>query len=370
GRTTPGAIAILAPGQPPVTYGALWARVNDAVQRIQSLGPGRSDRVAVVLPNEADAAVAMIAVAIAAVCVPLNPSFTADEWRRYFDDLQVSALLTSPEVDSASRAVARGLGIPVMDLSPRRGDGPGGFSIVGPAAAGIVGCKAQSPDEALSADDAFILVTSGTTSRPKMVPLTHASVCLVARNVGAPLALEPRDRLLNVLPLFHGLGLITGVLAALSAGSSVVCTPGFDAAAFFGWLSEFRPTWYSAIPALHQALLSAAISDERRARRSSLRFIRSASSPLPRDLLGGLEELFGIPVINTYGMTEATTQVAANPLSRRKPGSVGQPAGPEVAIMDNEGRRLPTGERGEIVVRGPTITRGYYNDAAATASAF
>ena len=370
GRTTPGAIAILAPGQPPVTYGALSARVNEAVQRLQTLGLRRTDRVAVVLPNGPDAAVAMTAAAIAAVCVPLNPSFTADEWRRYFGDLQVSALLTSPDIDSASRAVAHGLGIPVMDLSPRPSDGAGAFSIVGPAAAGIVGCEAQSPDEALSPDDAFILVTSGTTSRPKMVPLTHASVCLAAHNVGAALALEPRDRLLNVLPLFHGLGLITGVLTALAAGSSVVCTPGFDAAAFFGWLSEFRPTWYSAIPALHQALLSAAMSDKHRAQRSSLRLIRSASSPLPRDVLAGLKALFGVPVIDTYGMTEATTQVTANPLARRKPGSVGQAAGPEVAIMDSEGRRLPNGERGEIVVRGPTITRGYYNDAAATASAF
>jgi acyl-CoA synthetase (AMP-forming)/AMP-acid ligase II/acyl carrier protein len=348
-----------------VTYGELWAWANEGVRRLQSLGLGRSDRVAVVLPNGPEAAVAMIAVAIGAVCVPLNPGFTADEWRRYFDDLRVSALLTWPDMDSASRAVAHSLGIPVIDLWPRPSDGPGAFSIVGPATPRSVGFELAE-----SADDAFILVTSGTTSRPKMVPLTHASSCLAAYNVGAALALKPRDRLLNVLPLFHGLGLITGVLAALAAGSSVVCTPGFDAAAFFGWLSEFRPTWYSAIPAIHRALLSAAISDKHRAQRCSLRLIRSASSPLPRDVLGGLEGLFGVPVIDTYGMTEATTQVTANPLARRKPGSVGQPAGPEVAIMDSEGRRLPAGERGEIVLRGPTITRGYYNDAVATESAF
>jgi acyl-CoA synthetase (AMP-forming)/AMP-acid ligase II/acyl carrier protein/NRPS condensation-like uncharacterized protein len=309
--------------------------------------------------------VAMIAVAIGAVCVPLNPSFTADEWRRYFGELRVSALLTCPDMDSASRAVAHSLGIPVIDLCPRPSEGPGAFSIVGPATRRTVGFEL-----AQSADDAFILVTSGTTSRPKMVPLTHASVCLAAYSVGEALALGPRDRLLNVLPLFHGLGLITGVLAALAAGSSVVCTPGFDPAAFFGWLREFRPTWYSGIPAIHRALLSAAMSDKQRARRSSLRLIRSASSPLPRDVLDGLEALFGVPVIDTYGMTEATTQVTANPPARRKPGSVGQPAGPEVAIMDSEGRRLPAGERGEIVVRGPTITRGYYNDAVATESAF
>jgi acyl-CoA synthetase (AMP-forming)/AMP-acid ligase II len=307
----------------------------------------------------------MIAVAIGAVCVPLNPDFTADEWRRYFGDLRVSALLTRPDMDSASRGVAHTLGIPVIDLWPRPSEGPGAFSILGPTRQRPVGLEL-----AQGADDAFILVTSGTTSRPKMVPLTHASVCLAAYNVGGALALGPRDRLLNVLPLFHGLGLITGVLAALAAGSSVVCTPGFDAAAFFGWLTEFRPTWYSAIPAIHRALLSAAISDKHSVQQSSLRLIRSASSPLPRDVLSGLEARFGVPVIDTYGMTEATTQVTANPLARRKPGSVGQPAGPEVAIMDNEGRRLPTGERGEIVLRGPTITRGYYNDPAATESAF
>ncbi|HKH00998.1 MAG TPA: condensation domain-containing protein, partial [Bradyrhizobium sp.] len=199
---------------------------------------------------------------------------------------------------------------------------------------------------------------------------THANVCLSAHNVGAVLALAPRDRLLSVLPLFHGHGLISGVLAALAAGSSVVCTPGFDAAAFFGWLKEFRPTWYTAVPPIHRALLSEAGRHKHSAERCSLRLIRSASSSLPSDVLGGLEALFGVPVIETYGMTEAATQIAANPLGRRKLGSVGTPAGAEIAIMDGESRRLPAGERGEIALRGPTITRGYDKNAAATAAAF
>ena len=134
------------------------------------------------------------------------------------------------------------------------------------------------------------------------------------------------------------------------------------AAAFFGWLTEFRPTWYTAVPSIHRALLSAASRYKRSAPRRSLRLIRSASSSLPPDVLGGLEALFGVPVIETYGMTEAATQIAANPMGRRKLGSVGQSAGAEIAIMDSEGRRLPAGERGEIVLRGPTITRGYDND--------
>ena len=203
-----------------------------------------------------------------------------------------------------------------------------------------------------------------------MVPLTHASVCLSAYNVGAALALGPQDRLLNVLPLFHAHGLISGLLAALAAGSSVVCTPGFDAAAFFGWLTEFRPTWYTAVPTIHRALLSAASRHKHDVQQHSLRLIRSASSSLPSDVVSGLESLFGVPVIDTYGMTEAASQIAANPLERRKPGSVGQSAGAEIAIMDGKGRRLPTGERGEIALRGPTITRGYDNDAAANEAAF
>ena len=366
GQMAPGRTAILAPGRVPVTYGALWIQANDAVRGLRSLDVGPSDRVAVVLPDGPETAVATIAVAIAAVCVPLNPSFTADEWQRYFGELQVTALLTRADMDLASRGVAHTLGIPVIDLSPRPSQGPGAFSLLGSGTR-----RPVSREPAPSADnDAFILLTSGTTSRPKMVPLTHESVCLSAYNAGAALALGSRDRLLNVLPLSHAHGLISGLLAALAAGSTVVCTPGFDPARFFGWLTEFRPTWYTAVPAIHRALLSAADSHKHGVRRCSLRLIRSASAPLPADVLGKLESLFGVPVIETYGMTEAASQIAANPLGRRKLGSVGQPAGAEIEIMDSEGRRLAAGERGEIVLRGPTITRGYDNDMAATESAF
>jgi len=362
GRNAPARKAILAPGYSPMTYGTLWGRANEMVRGLRSLGVRRSDRVAVILPDGPETVVATIAVAAAAVCVPLNPAFTADELQRYFADLRIAALLTRGDMGSASRGVAHALGIPVIDLSLGMDMGPGGLGLTGRATR-----RAIDLDPAHRDDDAFILVTSGTTSRPKMVPLTHVSVCLSAYNVGVALALGPRDRLLSVLPLFHGHGLISGVLASLAAGSSVICTPGFDAAVFFSWLTEFRPSWYTAVPAIHRAVLSAAGSHNVR---SSLRLIRSASSSLQLAVHSGLEDLFGVPVIDTYGMTEAATQIAANPLGRRKPGSVGQPAGPDVAIMDGNGRRVPTGKRGEIVLRGPTITRGYDNNAAATASAF
>ena len=205
-RTAPGRDAILAPGCIPLTYGALSARVNDVVRDLRSLGVSGSDRVAVVLPNGPEAAVAMIAVATAAVCVPLNPSFTAEEWQRYFDDLQIAALLTRADMDSASRGVAHVRGIPVIDLRPQPSKGAGAFGVL----PSETFRRAADKRKASADKDAFVLLTSGTSSRPKLVPLTHASICRSAYNAGAVLQLGPQDRLLNVMPLFHAHGLISG----------------------------------------------------------------------------------------------------------------------------------------------------------------
>lgn len=363
-RTAPAQVAILAPGRFPLTYADLRTRINQAVCELRRLGIEPTDRVAVVAPRGADTAMALVAVATAAVCIPVNPDFTPDELQRYFSDLKLAALVTRPDIGSASRDAARALGIPVIDLVARS-DGIGDFELVGsPPGPGIA--ETATRGEA----DAFILLTSGTAARPKMVPLTHASVCLSAYNAAAVLALQPADRLLNVLPLFHAHGLISGLLTALAAGSSVILTTGFDASSFFGLLRDLQPTWYTAVPTIHRALLAAAEHDAQKAGPSSLRLIRSASASLAPATLRGLEALFGVPVIETYGMTEAASQIAANPRELRKSGSVGRPAGPEIAIMDGEGRLLPSGEHGEIVLRGPTMTRRYYNDADATAAAF
>jgi acyl-CoA synthetase (AMP-forming)/AMP-acid ligase II/acyl carrier protein len=364
-RNAPDRPAILARGRPPMTFGALWIQTNDVIRELRGIGLGRADRVAVVLPGGPEAAVAMITVAAGAVCVPLNPDFTFDEYQRYFSELKLAALLTAANLNSASRRAAQTLDLPVIDLSPRLHDPAGTFIIAG-----------QSPgpevehEFASSTDDAYLLLTSGSTSWPKTVPLTHASFCLSAGNVCDALALDSHDRLLSVLPLYHGHGLISGVLAALTSGSSVVCMSGFDVTEFFGCLTGFRPTWYTAVPAIHRALVSAPAHLRKDARGSSLRLVRSASTTLTPEALDRLEALFGVPVIDTYGMTEAATQIAANLIDRRKSGSVGQAAGPEIAILDSKGRRLPSGKRGEIALRGPTLTKGYDNDSAATTSAF
>ncbi|MGY8637488.1 amino acid adenylation domain-containing protein [Bradyrhizobium sp. 14AA] len=364
-RKTPAAPALLAPGRPVLTYGALGERTQDLVRTLRGLGIAPVDRIAVALPRGADSALALIAVASSGACIPVNPDLTADELQRYFSELKLTALVTRADMNSASRDVAKALDIAVIDFVPGPQNDLGGCAFVGPT----IG-PASASGVSRGDDDAFILLTSGTAARPKMVPLTHRNVCLSAANAGRVLSLSSHDRLLNVLPLFHAHGLISGLLTALAAGSSVICTDGFDASSFFGWMRELQPTWYTAVPTIHRALLTAAEADPDRARSSSLRVIRSASSSLAPAILNGLETMFGVPVLETYGMTEAASQIAANPFGLRKAGSVGRAAGPEIAIMDETGRMLASGAHGEIMLRGPNMSRGYYNDEAATRAAF
>lgn len=332
---------------------------------LRGLGIAPTDRIAVALPRGADSALALITVASSCACIPVNPDLTGDELQRYFSELKLTALVTRADMNSPSRDVAKALDIAVIDFAPGPKDDLGGCTFMG-AAVGPANTSGVSRGD----DDAFILLTSGTAARPKMVPLTHRNVCLSAYNAGHVLSLASYDRLLNVLPLFHAHGLISGLLTALAAGSSVICTDGFDASSFFGWMRELQPTWYTAVPTIHRALLTAAEANPDRVRASSLRVIRSASASLAPAILAGLEATFGVPVLETYGMTEAASQIAANPFELRKAGSVGRAAGPEIAIINEAGRALARGEHGEIVLRGANMTRGYYNDEAATQAAF
>ena len=222
-------------------------------------------------------------------------------------------------------------------------------------------------------DVALLLLTSGTTSRPKIVPLTHANICASAYSSVAALALSRADRCLNVLPLFHGHGLIATVMASLAAGASVVCTPGCDVNSFFAWLTAFQPTWYSAVPTMHQAILAQARHNRERVVNSRLRLVRSASAPLPPRLFAELERTFETPVIEFYGMTESTSSpIACNPLppGRRKAGSVGIAVDLDVAIMDEDGVLLPGGQRGQIAIRGASVMPGYHGNPMATRAAF
>jgi acyl-CoA synthetase (AMP-forming)/AMP-acid ligase II len=218
---------------------------------------------------------------------------------------------------------------------------------------------------------ALILHTSGTTSRPKIVPLLQSNIAASARHISATLALTPQDRCLNVMPLFHIHGLIAALTASLSAGASVWCAPGFDAMKFFGWLRDARPSWYTAVPTMHQAILSRAPRNQEVIDDVPLRFLRSSSASLPAQVMVALSGAFKCPVIEAYGMTEAAHQMASNPLPprARKPGTVGVAAGPEVAVMGEDGSILPRGAVGEIVIRGANVTPGYLNNDKANAEA-
>jgi acyl-CoA synthetase (AMP-forming)/AMP-acid ligase II/thioesterase domain-containing protein/acyl carrier protein len=365
-RQAPDAIVILAPGRRPLTYGGLLAQIEYVVRALSEMGVERQDRVAVVLPNSPEAAVAYVAVASGATFAPLDPACQAREFDRRLSDLNAKALIVQAGTGSAAREAARTRGTPLIELSPLASAEAGRFELKGASGASRWSVAFAGPT-----DDAVALYTSGTTDRPRLVPLTHASVCLSAQAIADSLELTAEDRCLNVLPPFHGHGLDAGMLASLAAGGSIVCTPGFDAGRFFEWMRELRPTWYSAAPAVHRGTLAAAASNKEAIRHSRLRFIRSSSSMLPSGLKEEMERTFGVPVIECYGMTEVGPITSERlPPHARKPGSAGTAIGTEVAIMNAAGDRLRTGQMGEIVVRGPTVMRGYENDPAANRAAF
>jgi acyl-CoA synthetase (AMP-forming)/AMP-acid ligase II/acyl carrier protein len=358
--------ALFSDGNEPLSHQQLRDQVAATVPALNRLGVGHSDRVAIVLPQGPDLAVTFLAVAAGATAAPLNPAYVEKEFLFYLEDLQARALILPQGSDSPARAAAGSLGVPVIELIPGE-NGAGRFHLSG------VSRPFESPAGFAEADDvALVLHTSGTTSRPKMVPLTHTNLLASVRHIGATLQLQPTDRCLNVMPLFHIHGLVACVLASLGAGGSTVCTRSFGAEKFPGWLEHWKPSWYSAVPTMHQAILAHAQGLPVQPVRSSLRFIRSSSAALPPPVMAGLEEAFGVPVIESYGMTEAAHQMASNPLPprARKPGSVGLAVGPEVAILDEAGGALASGRTGEVAIRGPNVTRGYTNNPEANATAF
>ncbi len=363
----PAAPAILGSDRSPLTYHRLLSETEKTVRALRSYDLGRNDRVAIVLPNGPEMAVSFVAVACAVACAPLNPAYTAEEFRFYLGDLHARALLLAAGMDSPARAVATALGIPVIELTADLHGNAGMFTLAGKSCEPSHDICFSEPD-----DIALVLHTSGTTSRPKMVPLTHANICISGHNTATALELTERDRCLNVMPLFHIHGLIGALVSSLMAGASVVCTPGFAPEKFFGWLEAFSPTWYTAVPTIHQAILASAPANQEIIRRRPLRFIRSCSAALPPRLMQDLQDAFQTQVIESYGMTEASHQMASNPLAPRprKAGCVGIAAGPDIAIMSDGGNLLPVGETGEVVIRGANVTAGYENNPDANARSF
>jgi acyl-CoA synthetase (AMP-forming)/AMP-acid ligase II/thioesterase domain-containing protein/acyl carrier protein len=325
--------------------------------RIDLLGVGGDARVAVALPNGTSMATAFLGIAANVVCAPLNPRYTDAEAEFYLTDLGAALLVVDGDTAPGVRAAAEHGGVPILDLA-------------------VEPISAVEPSTVLSGrrpgDIALILHTSGTTSRPKQVPLTHANLLASARSIQSTLGLEPADRCANVMPLFHIHGLVACLLASLNAGASVVCTAGFDPQNFLRVLDGLGCSWYSAVPTIHQAVLSAAAASPGEASKTRLRFIRSSSSSLPPSVMHRLEEQFGVPVIEAYGMTEAAHQMASNqlPPGGRRAGSVGIAAGPEISVVDADGNQLRPGAVGELVIRGDNVMSGYISPPEANDDAF
>jgi len=350
--------AILAPGCDPLSFRDLSRRVWGIGHALRSAGVGRTDRVAVVLPNGPEMAVAFLGIACSAICSPLNPGYRTSEFDFCFDTLRPKLLVLPDASDSPARAAAVRLGIPVLEFSA------------------VSATSACSPADLPEPGDlALVLQTSGTTARPKIVPFTHSNLCVFARNIANVLELTPGDRCLNVMPLFHMQGLGAALLASLAAGASVVCAPGFLATEFFSWLDRFRPTWYTAVPTIHQSVLARVAENRAILDRCRLRFVRSSSAPLAAAVFAEMESVFRAPVIEAYGTTE-TCQLTCNrlPPGLRKPGTVGVAIGCEIGILDDAGvvhraSDAPTPE-GRIVMRGDNIAGGYEGDPEAYREAF
>jgi acyl-CoA synthetase (AMP-forming)/AMP-acid ligase II len=366
-RGADAAPAIGAPGRPWLSHGGLRALAERTVATLNGHGIGRGDRVALVLPNGPEAAATFLAIGCGATTAPLNPAYKQDEFAFYLSDLGARALVVLEGAETPARAAAASLGVPILTAVP--GDAAGAFSLRAETAVSATPARGGM---AAADDIALVLHTSGTTSRPKIVPLRHENVAASAGNIGRSLALAPDDLCLNIMPLFHIHGLIAATLASVAAGASVCCTPGFNAFRFFAWFAEARPSWVTAVPTMYQALLPFVERNKEALARGRLRLLRSSSASLPAPVMLALEAAFGVPVIESYGMTEASHQMASNPLppAARFPGSVGIAAGPDIAIMDAAGALLPAGTPGEVVIRGANVTAGYEANPEANATAF
>jgi acyl-CoA synthetase (AMP-forming)/AMP-acid ligase II len=344
-----------------ITYASLRQQVMEMADVFAGAGIRRGDRVAIALPNGLPAIVSFLAASIAGTAAPLNLAYQHEEFCFYLEDTSARILICPPDGAEEVRRAA-GERIPIFPIemdsqgTVQLRNAPKGISATQPC-----------PD-----DVALILHTSGSTGRPKRVPLLHINLAVSARNVANTYTLSPNDVSLCVMPLFHIHGLVASTLGTLISGGTVVVPAKFNPLAFWRIVQEFGVTWYSAVPTIHQLLLTRAGNKERPAGAGSLRFIRSASTPLSPEIMHKMEGAFGVPILEAYGMTEAAHQMASNPLppGARKPGSVGVPAGIRISIVDSGGNHLSAEQKGEVVILGPNVFKGYENNPEANASSF
>ncbi len=357
--------AILAPDRDTLTHAALLNQVHAATRALADAGYGRGSRIALALPEGPEAAVAALAVSCCATCAPLSRDLGEAALFELIVAMRIDALITpeadaSPAVDAARRA-----GVTVVGLRHASTAPAGSFALIAPAARSPVAVPQPHLD-----DIALLAHTSGTTSRPKIVPHTHRRIAEAARMRGELGQLTHTDRSLLTTPLSNLTTLRRAAIPPLAAGGSVVCLGHFDPVRLIAWIEALAPTHYMASVATHIAILEEL---ERRTRpvKHSLRFVLAGGANLPSDIQTRLERALGASVIAAYGMTETGT-IAQVPLppDRAPAGSVGRPANIDIAIVDEAGSAQPVDALGEILVRGPELFDGYENDANANDAAF
>ncbi len=363
GYADAGAVAIDVPDGPRLTYADLREQVDRAADALAQLGLGRGDRIALVLPNSAETIVLFLAAARVGTAAPLNPAYKEDEFRFYLDDIQAKALVVPPGgAEAARKAMPAGAA-----LAEARVDQGGKVTVESDARRDSTRTAAAPGDD----DVALVLHTSGTTSRPKQVPLRQINLHYSALNIARTYGLTASDAAMCVMPLFHIHGLMASTMATFASGGTVIVPPKFDAMTFWHVMQASRATWYSAVPTMHQMLLMRN-RGERPPGAERLRFIRSSSSALSPETMRQLESSFGAPVLEAYGMTEASHQMASNPQppGDRRPGTVGLATGIRIGIMDGAGRLAPAGDRGEVVIKGQSVIDAYANNPEANAQSF
>jgi acyl-CoA synthetase (AMP-forming)/AMP-acid ligase II len=341
-----------------LSYAGLQRALDRAAGRLAEIGVSEGDRVALVAANGPSQIVAFVALAArGAAAAPLNPALSVAELAAELDDLRLSRLLhdgSAAAIEAAEAAHVAASAFGLRDSLLHVDDLPGDPRH-----------DAGSPDAL-----ALLLHTSGTTSKPKTVPIRQRNLIASTGAVAATYGLSSEDVTLCVMPLFHVHGLVAAVLGTLSTGGTVVI-PRLRPSVFWDDIARHGATWYTAVPTIHSRLLTRALELPQKPEHR-LRFVRSCSAPLPTVLWRQYEEAIGVPLVEAYGMTEAAHQMASNPLppGERRPGTVGRPTGIEIAALDDEWRPVPVGAEGEVAVRGPSVVDHYLGNPTATAASF
>jgi acyl-CoA synthetase (AMP-forming)/AMP-acid ligase II len=358
--------ALIAPERPALTHQQVRENLIRLVTQLQEFGLKAGDRIAIAMPNGAPMVLTFLAATLCATAAPLNPKYKTDEFSFYYEDTQAKALITLP--NSVEDAISAAPPEMLLIHAISHDDGTLSFELV----RGTALSANKTSDLPNSDDIAMILHTSGTTSRPKRVPIRHRNLIASAHNIIEAYQLTPEDTTLCLMPLFHIHGLVGCLLSTLASGGTLVCPNGFNALEFWQLVDRYKPTWYSAAPTMHQMILARASRNQDIVKANPFRFIRSSSAPLPPVIIEQLETTLNAPVLESYSMTEAAHLMATNPLppSIRKPGTVGVGFGVDIGIMDEIGNLVPQGTLGEVVVKGANVIDGYENNPQANATAF